>query len=237
MTVAFDAATVSTEWTGTTPDTETHTPVGTPKGVVIFSMNASATDSITGASYGALTLTEVPGSIAIDASGETGLVKAYFAGSSIPAGAQSCTVTQSGGNGVTRRFYVVTLTGADDLEVVDTQLVQDNIADPAVTLDSGSRTAIGILALHSGSPSSGIAVTSGLTSDFETAFATDARTHNLGHETTPTTGSRALGWTVASDDVALVGLAISEVVAAGGGGATVVRSLSSMGSLRSLVSL
>jgi hypothetical protein len=205
VAVAFDAATVSTEWTGTTPDTETHTPVGTPRGVLIFSMNAAATNDITGASYGTLALTEVPGSIAVDTATETGHVKAYFAGSGIPTGAQSCTVTQSGGNGVTRRFYVLTVT-----ELVDVKVLQENAANPGVTLDSGQRVALRVLALHSGLPSASIAPTAGLTAVFETAFATDARTHHLGRQTTPSSGATALSWTGVSDDVALSGVAVAE---------------------------
>jgi hypothetical protein len=239
MAVAHDNATESDEWTGTTPDSQTHTPVGTPRGAIIFPIGVTATDSITASAYGAIAPAEVADSVAIDASSELGLVKAYFAGSSIPAGAQTCTLTQSGGNGVTRRFYVATVTASDDTEVVDVELVQDNTADPTVTIDTGSRTAITYVAMFSGLPSANVSAGSGLTALFERAVAADARTFHLFRETTPTTGSRSLTVNTggAADDCALTAVAISEVIAAGGGGATVVRSLSSMGSLRSLVSL
>jgi hypothetical protein len=238
MAVAFDAATQSDEWFSTTPDTQTHTPVGTPRGAAIFvlSHGSDTSDAITGASYGALALSDV-GLFAIDASTEPCTAKVFFGGASIPTGAQSCTVTQSGGSGPTRRFYVMTWTAADDTEVVDSDKVEENQADPGATLDSGSRTASRAGAVASGRPTTDIAPTAGTTADFETAVAADVRSFHLGHQTTPGTGSTSISWTAPSDDAAGVFIAVSEILAAGGGGATVVRSLSSLGSLRSLVSL
>jgi hypothetical protein len=235
MTVAHDAATESDEWSGTTPDTQTHTPVGTPAGALIFDFQTGNDTAITAAAYGALSLDAVPGAIAQDTASEVGRIAAWFEGSSIPTGAQTCTVTQSGGNGVTRRFYVATMTGAADLEVVDVELVQENAADPGVTIDTGSRTAITYLALFSGLPSANVAAGTGITVIFERAIAADARTFHLARETTPTSGSRSLNFNTgaAADDCALVAVAIAEVEA--GGTETVVSdSLRSLGSLVSL---
>lgn len=216
MTVAFGHATQSAEWTGTTPATTSHNPTtaggsSSPRGVIIFPISASSTDSITGATYGGSALTLVPNSVAFDTATETGHVEAYFLGSNVPTGTQNWTVTQSGGNGVTRRAFCVTLDGSTDLEVIALQILQENQANPSFTLDSGSRIAVIIACLFSGAPSANVAPTAGLTSLFETAVATDARTFNLGRETTATTGSRSRGWTIASDDVAGVALAIAEV--------------------------
>lgn len=237
MAVAHDAATESDEWTGTTPDSQTHTPVGTPRGVVMFPICVTSTDSITAAAYGAAAPTEVPDSIAIDASSELGIVKAYFLGSSVPTGAQTCTLTQSGGNGVTRRFYVATVTAADDTEVVQVELIQDNTADPTVVIDTGSRTAITYVAMFSGLPSANVSAGSGLTALFERAVGSDARTFHLFRETTPASGSRSLtvNTSASADDCALTAVAISEVVAAGGGGTVAPASFASLVNLRSLV--
>jgi hypothetical protein len=240
MTVAFDAVTVSDLWTSTSPDTQTHTPVGTPRAVamcvVTMAGTGAGTDHITGASYGALSLTRVADSFAADASGESGTSCWYFhSGTDIPVGAQSCTVTQSATSD--KIFVVYSLTAADDCEVVDTQLAEGDQANPGVTLDSGSRTAIRLLALFSGRLTSDGTVAAGLTEDANVANASNSRSARSARQTSPGTGATALSWTLASDDVALSGIAISEIVSGGGGGATVVRSLSSMGSLRSLVSL
>lgn len=236
MTVAHDAATESDEWTGTTPDTQTHTPVGTPRGALIFDFQVGNDTAITAAAYGALSLDAVPGGIAQDTASELGRIAAWFEGASIPTGAQSCTVTQSGGNGVTRRFYVATVTAATDTEVVDVELVQENAADPGVTIDTGSRTAITYLALFSGLPSANVQAGTGITVLFERAIAADARTFHLARETTPASGSRTLSFDTgaAADDCALVAVAIAEVESAS---AFTPGSLATLSSLRSLGSL
>jgi hypothetical protein len=209
----FDAATTSDVWSGGTPDTQTHTPVGTPAFVALAVITSggtgAGTDHITGASYGALSLTRVPSSFAADTASEAGTVCWYssVAGDTIPTGAQTVTVTQSTTSD--KRFVVFTFTASDECEVVDTGLVQENTANPSVTLDSVGRESIRLAALFSGAPTSGIAPITGYTSVLAQAIATDARSAHAIRQTTPSAGAVAAGWTIASDDVAMSGIAIA----------------------------
>jgi hypothetical protein len=212
MPVAFDAATESTEWTGTTPATPTHTPVGVARACAIFVLSAdgATTDVYTGATYGTRALERVTGLYAADTATEPGTSTVYFAGSDIPTGAQTFTVIQSGGSGPRRRVYCVTWTADVDTYIVGTGIVQEDAANPSATIDTGSIVASIAAGLYSGRPTASIAPTAGMTTRFETAVATDARTFNIATETTPTSGSRARGWTAASDDVAGVWIAVAE---------------------------
>lgn len=94
MTVAFDAFS-SPSAEGQDPSW-THTPVGTPRGVVVFVLaNDSTTDTITSVTYGGQALTRVD-----DVFGSNAQVNAsgyiYFLGEGIPTGAQTVTVDTSG---------------------------------------------------------------------------------------------------------------------------------------------
>ena len=55
--IAFDAH--SQAQTGSGGVTWTHTPVGTPKGVIFFAKNINATDYVTGVTYGGVAMAEV----------------------------------------------------------------------------------------------------------------------------------------------------------------------------------
>jgi len=99
MPVAFDAVTIfpATEATGNF--SETHTPAGTPRGVIVL-INQEETvgsDEVTSVTYGGMPLTEVPLSPVINTQGEGGVVYGYYLGSSVPAGAQTVAVNVDAG--------------------------------------------------------------------------------------------------------------------------------------------
>lgn len=85
MAVAHDSAVES--HTGTTGASSvasyswTHAPVGTPKGILVFTINLdSATGITTAVTYGAVALAQVPGSSSVDTATELGRCSAWFLG-------------------------------------------------------------------------------------------------------------------------------------------------------------
>src|SRR3990167_10719274 len=81
-TIAFDA---SSETTGTTSLSWTHTPVGTPRGVFVgVSATVDLSDVVSACTYGPVSMSRV--AIATRDGFEDGTVYAFFLGSSIPTG-------------------------------------------------------------------------------------------------------------------------------------------------------
>src|SRR5690348_5790420 len=112
MAVAFDAS--SESHTGTTGSTNqasfswTHTPVGTPKGVLIFLINLdSATGVNPSITYGGVAVPAVTGGVDADTAGEAGRCAAFFLGSGIPTGAQTVVVNRDNN---AQQVYAVAIT-------------------------------------------------------------------------------------------------------------------------------
>src|SRR4026208_2554961 len=102
MAIAHDAATQSSSWT-TTPDpfTFSHTPVGTPRGVIVMiTINAeSGLDHITGVTYGGVAMARVTNGFAQDTVTEPGSSYLYFLGSGIPTGTQTVSIDHTAASG------------------------------------------------------------------------------------------------------------------------------------------
>jgi hypothetical protein len=212
MAVAFDAFSNGTAGTGDI--SWTHTPVGTPRGVIVIVLGVSGTDGVSGVTYGGSAMTEVTGSPNLKASTELAGVYVYFLGTSIPTGAQ--TVAMTSANVHLKSISAITLTADADTEVVDSDATinSDSAADPSVTLSLGGRTAFAAIGLVSGQD----AVT-GITplTDWTSRLEQDAGAVTVGHYTYDTIGSTDVtaGWTQTAEDATAIALAVSEV--AGGG--------------------
>ena len=93
MAIAFDA--IASKASTNDSTTWTHTPAGTPAGILVFiHQRADQTDVVTAVTYGGIPLarvTRVGNAGAYAASSEY----AYFLGSGVPAGAQTVSVTHS----------------------------------------------------------------------------------------------------------------------------------------------
>jgi hypothetical protein len=141
MAVAFDATSNSgTASPGQTGNISfTHTPVGTPKGVIVFINQSIGTgaggseDEVTAVTYGGQAMTRL--AIAQDAVGEPGASYAYFLGSSVPTGAQTVAVTVGGDAGHVRRACCITVTASGDTEALSGTSVV-NQANPNVTVSA-----------------------------------------------------------------------------------------------------
>lgn len=215
MTIAYDAVSSATEGTGTL--TWTHTPAGTPAGVIVYVIQNTGTDLVTGVTYGGITMSEVTDSPNLKAAAEDGAVYGYFLGSSIPTGAQTVEVSVTGG-AITKAAVAITVTAAGDTAVQDTDVTinSDAEADPSATLSLGGNScfcAIGFM--------SGIGATANITplTDWTSRYEFDFTNQTAGVYTYDTIGTSdvAIGWDQTSEDAVAVGIAITED--AGGGSA------------------
>ena len=213
--VAHDAA--SESHTGTTGSTGaalftwTHTPVGTPRGVLVYVYTISATQTVTGVTYGGVAMTAVAGGAAVDTAGEPGRVDTFFLGASIPVGAQSVVVSRTN-NATIMYASAATQTAGVDTEVYTPGIVllQNNgtYAVQSVTDGSTGVNSVRYAAGYSGGANvlaAGAGSTILNSIDFGSYTATTAR------ETTAGQGARNVGFTYAtSDDRAAVHLAVRE---------------------------
>lgn len=114
----------------------THTPVGTPRGVTVLIVSTSATDTVSGVTYGGVAMTEATGSPVVSTSGEGGVCYAYTLGASVPTGAQTVDITGTG----TLRVIVQTVTAGGDCEFVTGTFEALAVSgDQTVTLSTGGR--------------------------------------------------------------------------------------------------
>lgn len=209
MALAFDAFANSTAVTGDI--SWTHTPVGTPKAVIVFVVqNAqSGADQVSGVTYGGVAMTEIAGSPNAKTAVESGVVYGYFLGASIPTGAQTVTVTVTGN--ASKRAGSVTLTAAADTAVQDTDATinSDSVANPSATLALGGISCFCMEGLFSGNPAVGdITPPTGWTSRLEHSYGQQT----AGWYTYDTIGTAdvTMGWTQTADDAIGLGVAIKE---------------------------
>ena len=216
MAVAFDTFVTSAQFT-TTPDpfTVSYVPSGTPRGILIFgfSMNAGTDVEFDAtATYGGVTAARTSPGFAGDTVGEPVAVCCYFLGASVPTGTQTVSVGHSA-SANPKYVMAVGLTAAADLEVLDAEVLSGAGTNPQVTLDSGATTAIRVFAASSGLNAPGnLTIISGGTA--VSSADAGARVWVSGRQTTPGSGSTAVGWTATTASRAMVGVAVAEVAGA-----------------------
>ena len=215
MAVAFDVQTAGAVFTTVTPNTFSHTPVGTPKGVFVLIQStgvAGNEDSINGTvSYGGVAMTRVQ--YAQDAATEFVAAWIYFLGSGIPTGVQTVSISHTG-NASEKKAACVTVTAGADCDVVSSNKIEANQANPSIVLANGSDTGLAVVVFASGLNSiasitlPATNLTSITTYDVANTCATFDR------QTTPGTGDFTAGYTAATDDVAMAAASVRETPAA-----------------------
>lgn len=209
MTVAFDALSSATN----PAPSFTHTPVGTPRGVLLFVTALTGTDTVTGATlptYGGVVMTEVTGSPLLKATGETLACHAFFLGSGIPTGAQTVSLVDTpAGDEIA---ICVTVTADADMEIVaaNTSINSDSDDDPASTLGLLGRTCFVAMGFGSGqNATTSVTPFSGWTSRAEAGNGVKVG----GCYTYDTVGSTdvTVGWTQTAEDALAIAVAIAEV--------------------------
>lgn len=209
MTVAYDA--VGSQPTQTTSPSWTHTPVGTPKGILVFVLQyATGSDDVTGVTYGGVAMTELGSSPLLHTTGETFTVYAYFLGSNIPTGAQTVAVTGSSSNkcGVS---FSVTASGDTVVQNHSAFVNSDSQADPSASLSLGGKTcfvALGAMSGHNGVAST--TPSSGWTSSFEDVSAGGTQVSLSYKYDTIGSTDVTVGWTQTAEDATAIAVAITE---------------------------
>lgn len=209
MAVAKDAVTTS----GLT--SFTHTPVGTPAGVLVGIVMANAADVVTGVTYGGVAMTEVANSPLVASGAEGGTCYGYILGSSVPTGAQTVAVSVTTG---TPRTIVQTVTAAANTEIITTNTINETgvTGDRTGTLSLGGRTGVVLEVVWS---STGAVTGANPLTGWTAAVETDEGAETNYRYTYDTVGSSdvTFGAThTTTDDIAVLAMAIGEVA----GGAT-----------------
>lgn len=208
MAVEYDASTKNVA--AADPQSFTHTPSGTPRGVVVMiAHGTTASDIVVGVTYGGVAMTRI-GSIS-DALGEPGRAYSYFLGVGVPAGAQTVSVDRT--EATTSVLVVaITVTGVDDMEAYGFGGIAGDLVNPrAIVGSSGNRISTGFLIVYSGlnALASLTAVDADTTiiqdNDFGIFVATCCR------RTTAGEGTKTIGYTAGSDDVAQESVTIGEI--------------------------
>lgn len=210
--VAHDAA--SESHTGTTGSTNqasfswTHTPAGTPRGVLVFVYTRSATQTVTSVTYGGVAMTQVSGGAAVDTLTEPGRVDTFFLGAGIPTGARPVVVNRTN-NAVVMYAVAITQTAAADTAVTGIVLLQGDQALAQQSVDDGST---GVNSVRYAGTYSGrfTPPAAGANSILLHSIDLGAYGASTVRETTAGQGARLVGFAAVADDVAAVHLAVRE---------------------------
>lgn len=213
MTIAYDSSASSTRGSGNTSSviSFTHTPSGTPKGVAVlinYRNQASGTpDYINSVTYGGVSLSRVIR--AVDASSERGTADLWFLGSSVPTGAKVVNANIESTNTTSFQVCSVTMTGASDIEVVDSDSIQGDTTDPSLTLQYSGRTCLALAGQFGGATDpNDFTPNANCTRVAQAAFASS---HGLViRQTTPANADFAIGGTLVLEDNAYVAAAFAD---------------------------
>lgn len=211
MTVTRDVVTENLRTGTTSPQTFSHAAAASGvKGVVLAIVHgASSTDHVSAASYGGVALTRKQRNV--DTATEPGAAELWFLGAGVPQGTQTVSYTP-GATTDDIHAVCITLKGADDLEVIAVDGIDNNVANPSVTLNYAGRTCMAFAALYGGGADGG--------SFTPNANCTTLHDEDLGNfysevicQTTAGSADFAIGGTSSTDDVAFAAMAVTEVVA------------------------
>lgn len=210
MAIAWDASVESVRTGTTDPHTWTHTPVGTPRGIIVAIIHGtSSTDHVSTVTYGGVSMAEVIRRT--DTSTEPGAAELWFLGTGIPTGNQTVSVDLASATTDDIEFVSMSFTAEMDTQIVDSDGIAENATNPSVTLQYTGRTCLAVAALYGGG-----AAPSSFTPN---GNCTAVQSEDLGafyasviRQTTPGTSDFAIGGTASGDDVAYVAAAISETL-------------------------
>jgi len=213
--LAFDAATESIRSTTADPHTFTHTPVGTPRAVVItIVQNGGTTNYVNAVTYGGVTIPMEGVSPVNNSVTEVGQVQTFMLGAGIPAGAQTVSVDMTTSTTAVQQIVCMTFTAADDVMAINGG-GNSGGALTALTRSSSKNFNYGIPILVA---FSGVDATSGVT---DAASSTRVHDHDFGtatayvwRGTTPSRTTHSIGGTQASSPGAYYGFSLVEKQAA-----------------------
>lgn len=190
----------------------THTPSGTPRGVLVFVMNnGSASDLVSQVTYGGTALTEVAEGVAVDSAGEIGRVSTFFLGTGISAGAQTVAVTRTN-NTVEMYAVAMTVTAAANTSATGYMLLQEDgtLAEQSVDDGSPGTNSMRFAGLFTGHNQVTTDVSVGANSTAIHDIDFGGQGVMAVRETTAGQGARSVGFSAATQNRAAVHLAVIE---------------------------
>jgi len=218
-TVAADPE-VALDWTSTSANSPgttindftttvsfTHSPGAALQGVlVLIAQNVNSADLISSVTYGGVVMTRITNGFAHDTAGEQGAVYAYLLGSSVPTGDQTVTITVASGTDA-KHAWVFGLLASGDVVLVASGIAEENQANPSVTLATPAwYSGLVFSVLFSGLPTTG-SITPG--AGYAKISPFDFGVQVCGAYAGNKEGANVVaGWTSATDDVAMISLAL-----------------------------
>ena len=206
MAIAYDAES-NAAGSSTGNFNWTHTPSGTPKGVVVFvgQNTRPGTDEVSSVTYGGEPMARF--ALASDTSSESGRMYGYFLGTGLPTGPQSIVVTVSGNTAKTAA--AVTMTASADTDIEDWGVAEEDQGDPTITLSTAAETYCAG-GLHSGWGNvNSVAPGTDYVDIYEIDLGGQAHFY-LRRTSNASAGSPVVDWIANSNDVAAVGVAVKE---------------------------
>ena len=210
MTVSVAGIVESLRTDTSDPMTWSHnTGTTSPEGVVVMLVHGTeSTDLVSSVTYGGVAMTRIQSNT--DTATEAGRTYIYFLGSGVPTGTQTVSVDLTSGTTTDIFGISYTLDGAGNLEVVGRGGINENAANPSVTLGYGGRTCMAFSVLYSGlTDQTGITTGANCTKDSTTDLSGNF-TCAVEHQTTAGSADFAIGWTSSTDDVAYSAISVSE---------------------------
>lgn len=174
--------------------------------------NNEFSDTVTGVKYGGVTVPRVSGGYVRDTIGEPGAAYSYYLGSGIPTGTQVLIVSAAASGLASRVFGIMAFTANSDTRLAGNspKTLQDNQADPQITVSAISGASLGLACIFTGAndPLTPVPI-SGYSDLFEHDFgaACGVAIYQTAEQAS---GNNRMGWTMLSDDVAMIGIAIEE---------------------------
>lgn len=211
MTIAVDQVASST--LSTDPSNFDFNSGTSPEGLIVLIAHGSvSTDIVVGVTYGGIAMTRRQSNV--DTTTEAGRTYIYTLESGVPSGTNTVSVDRTEGT-TTMQVCAISVNAAGPLSFVDSDGINENIANPTVTLQYGGQECMsfGILYTGGAAPPGATGIASGCTNitgvDL-TAFAT-----NPLRQTTAGVSDFTIGWTtLTSDDVAFSAVALTDAAAA-----------------------
>lgn len=185
-------------------------PNATPQGVALAVVHGvTATKHAQSVTYGGVAVPLIVE--AVDTVTEPGNASLWFLGSGVPSGVQTVSIDLDSATADDIHFVLWQLSGAADLEVIDFDEINENAANPTVTLQSAGRNKICLAAMYGGGAAPGGTLATENTLDH--TFDLGAFYSQTCYESTVDNADHTIGWsTLTSDDLAFVAIAVSEVI-------------------------
>lgn len=219
MAIGYDTFLRSLRTNTSDPYSFTYTPVGEPRGILLWCYNiASTTQHISSATYGGVDM----GSTIFQGAFNGDALDVRFLGSGILPGAQTVSLDLSSGTTDDLEVMVLSVTANGNVEAVNVQNIQASVDDPSMTMSQGGRTCMSFAygAINIADPAN-VTENANMTSLQEL----DRGSYQLVLDRQTTAGSSdfVMSWTTSASSACLLSsIALSEILATAPGRRTLL---------------